>query len=416
MAVGRPWYKRSGSDLVMATMAMPDSDHKWAYSSIIDMLNDRDRPLPDEPGFICGFTGLTRQKWGRVRRYLIEHGYLVTPEPGLLTNPRFEREREERRAQHDASVEHGRQGGRKSAALRAGQTELDLGDPPARAHGSRARLPSRAHDAPARTDSGDIGTNFQESSKKVASLLGERAPIEKEKPPKSAKSTQPPPQAPCAREEARIEESSHPNPSHVAAPCAPAREAGTGRDGGEAGRLDQPDLKALLDTVLDAAGWHPVGPTAIDRALRYVEDWQRQGIDFERVVIPSIKAVLKESPEPTRTLGRFRARIEHEHARMKHNGTPMVARPPAAPVLEPKGEDPLFRPLRLALLEKLGPVTYPNLLNGVTLQAVEHGDRRPMVVNGPAYILEVVVHGRCSPAILAVAREHGFTDLWKGSG
>jgi len=92
MARHRPWYKRSGSDFVMATLGFPSSDHKWAYSAIIDMLNDRDRPLADDPGFICGFTGLSKQKWAAVRRWLIDGGYLIVVGDGCLSNPRFERE------------------------------------------------------------------------------------------------------------------------------------------------------------------------------------------------------------------------------------------------------------------------------------------------------------------------------------
>jgi hypothetical protein len=118
MAHGRPWYKRNGSDLVMATLSFPSSDHKWAYSAIIDMLNDRDRPLADDAGFICGFTGLSKQKWASVRRYLLEHEYLALIDGGYISNPRFERERLERVAEHERSVEAGRAGGLKSAAQR----------------------------------------------------------------------------------------------------------------------------------------------------------------------------------------------------------------------------------------------------------------------------------------------------------
>jgi uncharacterized protein YdaU (DUF1376 family) len=128
MAHGRPWYKRAGGDFVMATMAMPDAETKWAYSAIVDILNDRDRPLPDDPGFICGFTGLSKRRWAVVRDYLVAHGYLVPTPDGQLTNPRFERERAERAAAHQKSVEGGREGGKRSAAARAAQPELELGD------------------------------------------------------------------------------------------------------------------------------------------------------------------------------------------------------------------------------------------------------------------------------------------------
>jgi uncharacterized protein YdaU (DUF1376 family) len=128
MAHGRPWYKRAGGDFLMAVIHMPDAEHKWAYSAIIDMLNDRDRPIADEAGFISGFTGLSRKKWSIVRAYLLKHGYLALTDDGHLTNPRFERERADRHASQERSVEAGRKGGRASAAARAGQGELGLDD------------------------------------------------------------------------------------------------------------------------------------------------------------------------------------------------------------------------------------------------------------------------------------------------
>jgi hypothetical protein len=207
-------------------------------------------------------------------------------------------------------------------------------------------------------------------------------------------------------------ESTQPDSSHSNPRDDDETRDGTGREE-QPGRLANADLKAKLDAVLDAAGWHPSSPVAIDRALKVIEDWTKRGIDFDTVVIPSIKAVIAEASEPTRTLGRFRARVDHEHARQaaKPNG---AYRPPASPILDPPGEDPALRPMRYALLERLGPQLYSLLLNPVVFEPDGQGDKRLLRVNGMAHMVEIVVNGTNAPAIRAAAREAGFTELWKG--
>jgi hypothetical protein len=384
MAHGRPWYKRNGADFVMATLSFPSSDHKWAYSAIVDILNERDRPIADDPGFICGFTGLSKRRWTPVRQWLLDHAYLQLTPGGELTNPRFEREHAERLAERDAAVQHGREGGRKSAAQRAAdrQPELEF-------------ISRSSRDKP------------EIISGKTEDKFGERPPTS----PENKDLAQPPPQASRGRErasEAReesIQTIDHNN----------ARESGDPPDGRSVG--PPPDLLALLDLVSEASGYNPVQPGEIAKAVDQVKAWRDDGLDFDTVVLPTIRHVIAHSNDPTSSLKRFDKRVRHEaakHRGAKANGTTPPP-PPAVPVLDPPGEDSTVRPIREAMLAQLGPRLFSLLLNEVTFEPAQQGDRKPLIVHGPSYMVERIVHGDNSRAILATARQHGFTDLWKGA-
>lgn len=280
MAQGRPWYKRSGGDFVMATLSMPDAETKWAYSAIIDMLNDRDRPLADEAAFIVGFTGLTKQKWGRVRAYLLDHGYLKLTDDGRLTNPRFERECRERDEAHDMAVKHGRDGGKKSAAMRAaGQGDLDLGE----------------------TDQGEkLEESGQVSSNLVASFSPDGADIETGKGRKSANGAQPPPQATRAPErlEARGEKESKPT-----SPVEPPRI----------------DPHGLSDQLCRMAGVRNVEPARIVTNDQIVREWLGLGIgvvDMEQAIIKG----REQSGRPIHSLKYFDPAIRRSLAQKEHPG------------------------------------------------------------------------------------------------
>lgn len=394
MAKGRYWYKRRGADFVMATIGFPSSDHKWAYSAIIDMLNDRDRPLADDPGFICGFTGLSKQKWASVRRFLFENEYLVAAGDGYLTNPQFERERAERSEAHDQAVRLGREGGRKSAAIRQGSLDLE-DEPPARARvRDEAKGPRKVRD------------NREKIAEKSPTLSG---PSDG-RPLKSGEKIEPPPQAPYAREEAREESNTTlPDPSPRLDDDASADRAGLGRE--VLDRIEDEETRRLYALVARTSGHAPVGTTQFERAVRFVERWRADGIGFDEVVIPTIRRMVAESADETRTLGRFDKAIRHAHA--KADARSSLGKPETPePVLEPEGEDERFRKLRRALLERMGPFSYAMIGNRTTFEVVEDAGagRRPVRVTtrGPSKLMDTEWAG----LVRAAARSMGFTDVW----
>src|SRR6185369_5154112 len=111
MVAGRPYYHAYPADFFMATQGW-DLETKGAYRLIIDLLNDRDRPVPDDPKFIAGVIGCSIQKWRKIRETLLVSGKLMHTEDGLhLTNPRFEREHAARSESRTAAQMNGHLGG-----------------------------------------------------------------------------------------------------------------------------------------------------------------------------------------------------------------------------------------------------------------------------------------------------------------
>lgn len=175
------------------------------------------------------------------------------------------------------------------------------------------------------------------------------------------------------------------------------------------------DLVALHALVCEAAGYRAVSPTSIAASMDEVKEWRDRGLDFENVVLPAIRAVVASSKpdDRTRTLGRFRHAIAREEAKFIEAGEKGRKHvPTASPILAPKGEDERFRPIRAALLERLGPGLYVTALNDVRFEAVpvEFGsDKAPLRLKGSRAQATVDNYG---PAILALAKPHGFTVLW----
>jgi hypothetical protein len=181
------------------------------------------------------------------------------------------------------------------------------------------------------------------------------------------------------------------------------------------GRLANADLVDLYDAVCEASGFTTSSPDAINRNIAVIERWKHQGFDFEHVVLPTIRRTIANESEPTRTLSRFTKAISHEHARQMAkaaNGT--VYTSVASPILKPKGEDPQFEPIRLALLESLGAQTYSLVANDIRFEDVgQSGDKRPLRVNGPDHLKEAWTAGRYQSHLKRAAKPLGFTDLWR---
>lgn len=391
MVAGRPWYQRNPADFLMAT-AHYDLEIKGAYAILLDLLNDRDRPIPDEDRFIAGQLGCSRQRWRKIRARLIADHKLVETGDGYLTNPRFERERAVRNGDHEQAKLWGRAGGLISAARRAGQTELDLDAGWDEAHPGPAR---------ARTESGQtddkVATKPPTKSQQSRNLSASKSQKPNEKPKEINPPAQDPPQAPCAREESRVKriDSSHPTL--------------------ESGRLDDADLVALTQAVCEAAGYRPVSPGQIDRATAQVEEWRAQQISFDDLIIPTIEALMAKSTEPTRTLGRFKAPIAHEFAKARALAKAGKRhRPPDKPLLAPDDEDELFRPVRAQLLEAIGPASFCISANRVRFRDIraDGWERNPMRVEGDGYAVEALSRGAHAKLLRQIAKAHGFDEVW----
>jgi uncharacterized protein YdaU (DUF1376 family) len=350
---GRPWYQRNPADFIMAVRGF-DLETVGAYSLIIDHLNDRDRPLPDDDRFMAGLLHCSPQRWRKLRAFLIDHDKLIVTPDGYLTNRRFEREKAKRQGDSETAQLFGRAGGLERAR-RAGQAELDLDagwEEPAPSPRAPARAHGRTESAHNRKSSGqtspEVRRNFRESS-------GDQSHDRKQKPNEIKARTQPPPQAPCAREESRDQskDSTLPNP----------------RDSDSRGRLDDlDDLDQLTAIICEAAGHSPSNRAQLDRARTHVHGWREAEVSFDRVVLPTIMAAISKTDAPTRTLGRFRADIALEHARavaQSRSGQPY--QPPAAFEVE-DADDPRIGPLRERLRRSVGDRPYDGWLRPTALE------------------------------------------------
>lgn len=130
MTARRPFYKRYPGDFLMATRGLT-LEEVGAYSTLIDMMNDRGGPVPDEPRYIAGFLNVSVRKWGVIRQALLDAGKL-TIRGEYLSNARFERDNAQVAENHEKLVTWGRKGGQTRAArereARQAQPSFDLGD------------------------------------------------------------------------------------------------------------------------------------------------------------------------------------------------------------------------------------------------------------------------------------------------
>lgn len=377
MAHSRPWYKRNPSDFVMGTLAF-DLETRGAYSLIIDLLNHEDRPLVDDPRGIAGILKCSTRRWIKIRQTLLDAGKLILVGDGYISNPRFERERQERIEEHERSVEAGRIGGLKSAARRAEQQSETQGE-----------LEINGETLP------KLSPNF-------AQTLEKNVETEEQKPQKTATEVQPPPQPSRARQSPESRDTdNHP----VTPPHARAREGPEALD-----RLDDRDLHSLFEACCSAAGFNPITPTHIDAQLKIIETWRKAGISFETVVLPTIRSTVANTSDPTGSLRRFDKQVRHEHARQGANVAAGARyRPPPEPIYHLEGESPRVEPFRRALAKRMGIGVYSAIVNDrVRFEVVE--DRNAIKVNNQSNVR--IDDGANFHHLRAAAKESGFTDVW----
>ena len=407
MPAGRPWYQRNPSDFIVGTIGW-DLELRGAYSLLIDMLNERDRPIPDDARFVAGCLNVTTRKWGQLRQRLIDTGKIIVLDDGCLSNPRFERERAQRHNEHEQAVENGRRGGRISAAKRAAeQGDLGLENPAGTDDAPRAHAPE------SEIISAENGAKTPEKRREKIETVEISPEINSQERQISAVSDQPPPQASRARDRSEIRDKNiQPNESYNAAKAVDRLqppENGQGPD-----PLDQRDLKALMDACSEASGYWPTQPGHIAKAFDVIKGWRDLGVDFDAIVIPTIRNVIANSTDPTGSFQRFDKRIRHEHARKaaQPKGSAYVA--PQTPIVEVEGEPEVMTAIRRAMLERLGPVAYCHVMNPIRLEPVEDagGERKPIKVIDPRPTTMKLENGPHHSMLLAIAKHHGFTGLW----
>lgn len=86
------WYKRYPADFLHGT-SMLSCEQKGAYSVALDLMYERNGPIPDDPRWLARMCGCSVRKWTQtLRPALIEAGKLRIQPDGRLSNGRMEYE------------------------------------------------------------------------------------------------------------------------------------------------------------------------------------------------------------------------------------------------------------------------------------------------------------------------------------
>lgn len=389
----QPYIKWWTSDFLTGVIDL-SAEETGVYAIILTMMADRGGPVPcgdqQDRQWLARRCNLTTRAFNRALSRLTDLGKLEERD-GLLGNRRMLAEIRDRDKKSSQA---------RDAAM-------------ARWENWRADHPLSLFDETNGENTGGKSPVKQAEKSKL------NEPKKKAKPQKPAVSAERTHDLPSRRARARPEPESETIPTHPT--TEPRERPGVGRgredDQGEGDatpdRLARGDLWTLYEAVAQASGHNPVVPGQIDRAFGFVEEWHRLGIDFDKVVIPTIKSMIAKSDDPTRTLGRFDAAIKHQHARVA--ATPAGKyRPPASPLLEPDDEDERFRPIRAALLERLGATMFCHTVNHVRFVAAEKVNGDPVLQltdTGGGYVTRLK-DGDGYSVLRNLARAHGFVDVW----
>lgn len=181
--------------------------------------------------------------------------------------------------------------------------------------------------------------------------------------------------------------------------------------------IRQPDLKALLDQCSEASGYFPVSPGQITASIDQVKAWRDDGIDFEAVVLPTIRQLCSASSDPTSSLKRFDRQVRHEHAR--HGNAKLNGSAPPTPLPDPitrfDDESPEIEPIRRAMLKRMGRAPYAASAHSVRLEIAEgHGPHQRVLYAHQRGRFSAFWDGNNPAMMRTIAQAHGLADAWKG--
>lgn len=377
----QPYIKWWTSDFLTGVIDLT-AEETGVYALLLTLMADRGGPLPDDAQWLARRCNTNTRAFNRSLNRLIDLGK-IERRNDHLGNHRMMREITERDARSKQASKAAKERWAKWAAEHPPTLPFD-------------------------TNSEKTAGNSQEKPPEN----GEKnKPKKNEKRRKSANPVKQTHETPSRPARASSKSESDPTPPQ---PEEPRDDAGPGRDEEKKDRLGDADLKQLFDAVCEAAGFNPIQPAHIDRAFGFVERWRADGIDFDEVIIPTIKAMIAKSPDPTRTLGRFDAAVRHENARRSAQPKGTTYRAPAEPILDHDGETDTMRAFRADLLEQVGPALYCALGNHLRLSEVEGpGGKRVLEVKdagkGQAARLKDGGGGRM---LTGLARRHGYDEAW----
>lgn len=106
----KPWHRRYHSDALSGMLSLT-LEERGAYQTVLDLIYDRQGPVPDNERLLAGYMGCSIRKWRSLRERLIATGKLSVNEDGFLTNARAEKEIENDAKTTRKLAENGSKGG-----------------------------------------------------------------------------------------------------------------------------------------------------------------------------------------------------------------------------------------------------------------------------------------------------------------
>jgi hypothetical protein len=391
MAADAPWTKVFHDEALQGAAAANLSAEEFGvYWTVLLLIASRGAPIEDDRAWLARRCNISTRRLNQILARLTAIPNKLVVRNGMIGNHKMLGVIKERDKKSDQA--------RRAAHSRwhGDDAELPLEAPAPAPPPARARTESAG--------SGSLSRLKPEDKSEIIDAKNDR------KPQKTA--TVDDADACFPRASARVSETqSLPNPTHPkdlnGVDLIAAGQDGMG-DKVIGGLLADADLRQLYEAVAEASGHSPADPTRADRAMRFIEGWRKDGLDFDLVVIPTIRAMVSESREPTRTLGRFDARVRHEHARLKAtNGSGRRYRAPPEPVMLRPDEPEDVRPFRAALLEVLGPQCYVRLANKIRLDVVPERGVIRLNDPGPGYLLD-----EYRTEVRGCAKAAGFKEVW----
>lgn len=372
-----PFYKQFTSDFLNGIVDLV-ADEIGVYVVCYNLMYDRNGPIPDDPQWLARRCGTTTHRFNKIRAKLIKMGKLEV-RGDQLGQPRTMKEIAKRQAKSSQA---------RSAAMvrwnRTSEPEFDL-DEPDDEDPSSLKEPVAQKDA--KSEKKQAKTRRIRQTK--IDLNSEKKQSKSQKTAKSGNADA------FFSSRARVNHIPDSRIKRTSAACLHASEK----------PIDPDDLSDALRAVLIASGYSPDQQGQIDQAYDFTEKWLQEGCGLDEIILPTIKAIVARSDDPTSSLKRFDKPIMHQRA--KASARPESFAPPKTPRFDQE-PDQKYEALRRDFLSAIGLESYCHYLNDSTIIPI---DEKPIIqINGPN--AKGLSDGKFLTIMRIVGEKHGLSQIW----
>lgn len=332
----RYWHKRYHSDALNGYRGL-NLEQRGAYTTILDLLYDSGAEgIRDDERLIAGHLDIHTRKWRALRQELLEAGKIIQIEGDRLSNNRYLKERENTLSLSEKRAEAGSKGGQKlskSQAIACGEMPENSSSGQVQAEFEPSSTPEL--DLKLQTTERELDTKTAENSQTGEAIAKQELSYTRAKEVRSY------------IDSTTSTKSLNTKPSETKNPL----------DGDD-------DILNRINELGRIAGLNLTRPEKIATALDQLREWLGEGIDYERDILPTIKARSADNPSETvHSLRYFDAAVR------KRFGLSSQGIAPAKPLAPPKPKDPIaavdgtddrVAEFRARLTRTVGPRVYNN--------------------------------------------------------